>query len=423
MRATKLIDSILKSPVPNWNSVELSDISAHIQRKKGLYSRLRRVRNQPNAAKEAESIIEDVKKLCVALAQKWASRSRADLNEEISRMEARLGERENSFDSLYLGALKSQRSGLAPVPATKRRSSKPKKALHVTSAEPIANPFATVIQLSAAFSIEFCADHTHFVRAPIRAGVQPCLIELKQLDGKVKLVDALTVLPTSVVSNPVTDPIYAAYLDLIAREYDGDIRRLLDDQKVQKWTSKTPDDPPFRCAALSATRQSVFEALENSPLFGRQPFLKEGVTELVHRATTAEFWHPQHVEVCRTTIKWPEAWAILAGGMIGKSAVWVGGSGSSSMQETLERRSTTSLARKTHYDSSVNRWACAVARCHPLIDCNHRSHGRQEIFSSEIERSFLPRKSPSCKVVGTQSRLWNTSTRGSCLRSLNPAAG
>jgi hypothetical protein len=311
MRAAKLIESVLRSPVPNWDSVELADISRTIERKKRQYSGLRRIRNKPEVARELRSIIEDVEKLYSGRAHKWASRGFADLNKEISRVETQLNERENSYDLLYLAALKSQRSGLAPIATPNRRRLKPKKSSRVTAPPPTANPSPNVIQLNGAFSIEFCAEHTHFVKAPIKPGLQPCLIELKQIGGPVKLVDALTVLPLSVVSRSVTDPIYAAYLDLIGREYDTDIRQLSSDKKWQRLSAKIPDDPPFRCAALSATRQKVFEALENSKLLGEKG-LKKGVTDLVHEATKATLWHPQHIRVGITVKKWPKAWAILA---------------------------------------------------------------------------------------------------------------
>gem|GEM_PF-5849244 len=311
MRAAKLIESLLRSPVPNWDSVELGDISRTIERKKRQYSGLRSIRNKPGVAQELRSIIEDVGKLYSGRAHKWASHSLADLNKEISRVETRLKERENSFDSLYLNALKSQRSEQPVILTPKRHSFKPKKSRPAGPPSPIANPFATVMQLSTALSIEFCPDHTHFVKAPIRPGLQPCLIELQQVGGSVKLVDALTVLPCSVVSHPVTDPIYAAYLDLITREYAADIQRLSGDKKMRRLSAKTPEDPPFRCAASSATRQKVFEALENSKLLGERG-LKGSVTDLVHEATKSAPWHPQHVEVGRTAKKWLKVWAVLA---------------------------------------------------------------------------------------------------------------
>lgn len=312
VRAAKLIESVLRSPVPNWDSVELGDISRTIERKKRQYSGLRSIRNKPEVSQKLRSIIEDVEKLYFGRAHKWASRSLADLNKEICRVETRLKERENSFDSLYLNALKSQkRSCLAPVATPNRRRLKPKKCSRVTGPSPTANPFPNVIQLNGAFSIEFCTDHTHFVKAPIKPGLQPCLIELKQIDGRVKLIDALTVLPLSVVSRSVIDPIYAAYLDLIGREYDTDIRQLSSDKKVQRLSVKIPDDPPFRCAALSATREKVFEALKHSKLLGEKG-LKKGVAALVREVTKSTLWHPQHVAVERTAEKWPEAWAILA---------------------------------------------------------------------------------------------------------------
>ncbi|HEV2804774.1 MAG TPA: hypothetical protein VGW57_07585 [Chthoniobacterales bacterium] len=176
--------------------------------------------------------------------------------------------------------------------------------------------FRKVARLENAFSTEFEEAHAHFVSAPVRPGVQACLIERQNLDGSVSLIDTLIVLPSSVLRVLQTDPVYAAYLDLIGREYLADIRRLSADRQVTRWSAKTPNDAPFTCAAVSAIRQNIFAALEASRLrngrTGEGPRLSESVADLVHRVSKSTLWHPRHITIGRTAQKWRKAWAILA---------------------------------------------------------------------------------------------------------------
>ena len=269
MSARKRIEAILTSAAPDWDSVSLSDIRYYIQRQIRRYKHLRRS-IRPDAAKKAESIRDEWKKLSSALAGKRALRGLADINKAILELERKMKEPEriNPFDSYGLDALKSERDRL-------RREQPALPSRHKLQGGPLRGPgdvssslgtstkslFAKVAQLNNAFSTQFDEVHTLFVKWPIKAGVQPCLIELRQLDGTVKLIDALTVLP-SASCKEVVDPIYAAYLNLIGHEYESDIERAKNQPDIAALAAKNCSNPPFMCAALTQVRQRIFAATE-----------------------------------------------------------------------------------------------------------------------------------------------------------------
>jgi hypothetical protein len=326
MRAAQRVEAILKSPTPNWASVKLSEISACIQRKKLLYSQLRRRRGDPETSSAADAIVADVKKLYAGTVSKRSAEGLESIDEAIAAIEKKMSEpsRINPFDSDYLDALKFERARLAAQQPPRRRSGAAVPWHPVPTArhnDPAALQsqvnFAEVLQVEGAFSTEVDGDHTHFVKAPITAGVQPCLIEVQQVNGTVKLIDALTVLPTGVSYRRVVDPIYALYLDVIAREYTADVARATPDLEVRSWSVKSPNDPPFACAAVSATRQSIFAALESTQLTivngrERERRVTEAVAELVHESTKSSLWHPRHLRLEKTAQNWRKAWAVLA---------------------------------------------------------------------------------------------------------------
>lgn len=175
---------------------------------------------------------------------------------------------------------------------------------------------AKVTQLEGAFSTKFEERHTHYVEAPVRPGLQACVIELQQLDGRVKLIDALTVLPNAAPTCSLVDPIYAAFLSLIDKEYRSDIATLT--AKCMGLARKKADEPPFRCAVQCALRLNIFAAIENENST-RGPFplplsaqVKEQFSNLVESATSQTLWHPKHKIIGRTRKNWRKAWAILA---------------------------------------------------------------------------------------------------------------
>ena len=111
--------------------------------------------------------------------------------------------------------------------------------------------------------------------------MQPCLIELRQLDGTVKLIDALTVLP-SASWKEVVDPIYAAYLNLIGHEYKSDIEQDENQPDIAALAAKRCSDPPFMCAAVTPVRQRIFAATETRGLEGHlSPPVRQEVEELI----------------------------------------------------------------------------------------------------------------------------------------------
>lgn len=164
-----------------------------------------------------------------------------------------------------------------------------------------------VARLLLATSTEFTEAHDHFVSVPVIAGPQPCLIELRQPGGAVKLIDVLTMVPGHVRTEIVVDPIYAAYLRLIRRTCDRDIRLASLDPKNIQLASKTCDEPPFACAAQTELRQRVFQTIENSALTNKQQ-----VANLVHNATRDVFWHPVNIRIGPVAARRRRPWLILA---------------------------------------------------------------------------------------------------------------
>ena len=94
----------------DWDSVSLSDVRYYIQRQIRRYKHLRSS-IRPDAAKKAESIRGEWKKLSSALAGKRALRGLADIDKAILELERKMKEPEriNPFDSYELDALKSDR--------------------------------------------------------------------------------------------------------------------------------------------------------------------------------------------------------------------------------------------------------------------------------------------------------------------------
>ena len=320
MSARRRVEAILTSAAPDWGSVSLRDIRYYIQRQIRRYKHLRRS-IRPDAAKKAESIRGEWKKLSCALAGKLALRGLADIDKAILELEGKMKEPEriNPFDSYELEALKSERDRLRreqpALPPRRKLQGGPLRGPGDVSSSlgtSTASPFAKVAQLNKAFSTEFDELHTHFVKWPTKPGVQPCLIELKQLDGTVKLIDTLTVLP-SASCKEVVDPIYAAYLNLIGREYESDIEQVENRPEIKTLAAKHCSDPPFMCAALTQVRQRIFAATETREVEGRlSPLMRQEFEELVHTVTGECFWHPRHLITDRTRTKWKKAWAILA---------------------------------------------------------------------------------------------------------------
>jgi hypothetical protein len=173
--------------------------------------------------------------------------------------------------------------------------------------------FKQVAQLQGAFSTEFEDAHAHFIRMPVVSGVQPCLIELQQLDGTVRLTDALTVVPRSVPHQIAVDPIYAAFLDLVAHEYRKDVAIAKAKASNQRLATIEYSAPPFVCSAQTELRQRVFAAVEG---LQRNPNIsshqRQVVASAIHSATAEFLWHPHHLQVGRTSKQRKEAWAILA---------------------------------------------------------------------------------------------------------------
>ena len=135
------------------------------------------------------------------------------------------------------------------------------------------------------------------------------MIEIRQLDGCVKLVDTLTVLPTDPEHQNVIDPIYAAYLKLAAHEYAEDLKSLRAKSEVVHLSKKLASESPFMCGAQTELRQRIFAASENQIMSSE---IRKTVDALVHAATASPLWHPRHLITGRTANKWPEAWSILA---------------------------------------------------------------------------------------------------------------
>jgi hypothetical protein len=173
--------------------------------------------------------------------------------------------------------------------------------------------FKQVAELQGAFSTEFEGVHTHFIPVPVASGVQPCLIELRQLDGSVKLTDALTVVPRSVRHQVTVDPIYASFLDLIAHEYRKDTADAKTKAEHRRLATIQYSEPPFVCPAQSELRQRIFaviEELERNP--GISSSQRQLIAAAVHSTTSEYLWHPRHLKLGRTSHSRREAWAILA---------------------------------------------------------------------------------------------------------------
>jgi len=331
MRANKRVEAVLRSPRPNWGTLSSSDISSCILSKIERFKGLHRIpKPTASVSQAANAIVDDLKTLYPALARK---RDMAEINKKILDLERKQKElaTANPFDSIYLEALKSERVRLSrrraklPAPPPSRSLRIPTRRKHVAkklpgsaTAPPPERPFAKVSQLHDVFSTEFDDAHTHFVKSPIEPGIQPCLIELRQLDGTVKLTDALTVLPASVSCSEIVDPVYAAYLNLIGHEYESDIEEAKNRPDIQALRSKTCSEPPFSCPAQSQIRQLIFAKTEKLGFRNKRQSntlslqVRQAFDELVATATKPCFWHPRHLVIGQTRLKWQKAWAILA---------------------------------------------------------------------------------------------------------------
>jgi hypothetical protein len=326
MSATKRVEVVLRSNRPDWGSVSSKDISACIQGKIGRYTGLRRIPGGSNTvAPELKAIVDDLKQLYSVLARKRASANPVEVDEKIRDLERKGIELATAspFDSLYLKELKSARAQSRKGPLTqirpvrlataRRRTKSVGEELQTSTGDATpAKSFAKVCQLSDAFSTEFSEDHIHFVRWPIAPGIQPCLIEIKQRGGTVKLNDTLTVLPRSVPHREVLDPIYAAYLTLIGHEYQQDIAKRKGDPDIKSLAAKTYCEPPFMCAAQTQIRQRMFKTAEDHAASGLPASMRRLFDQFVEVAAEPCLWHPRHLARDLTRENWSKVWAILA---------------------------------------------------------------------------------------------------------------
>jgi hypothetical protein len=118
MTGSDLVDALLSAKTPNWDSVSLRDLTAAIQYRKRRYSYLRRFPDEPVLDGQPGALIQEIRQLYGVMVRKWSGRGLRSLDEAIASVE-RKGLDANglsSFESEYLGALKSERERIAARP-------------------------------------------------------------------------------------------------------------------------------------------------------------------------------------------------------------------------------------------------------------------------------------------------------------------
>jgi hypothetical protein len=177
-------------------------------------------------------------------------------------------------------------------------------------------PPKQIALLCLARSAEFPHPHQHYVACPVLPGAQACLVELPQPDGTVRLSDGLTVLPANAPHAPSgPDPIYAAYLGVIAAHYADQIAKANGDPRITALAATPWDKPPFLAAqqrALVESMRAMFKTLE----YGEDgPKVAPGTMpaweRLAYDFTNARFWIPRHLECGKARDAWHDQWRIL----------------------------------------------------------------------------------------------------------------
>lgn len=179
--------------------------------------------------------------------------------------------------------------------------------------------------LKHAYSPGFFEPQRHVVAYPVKRGVQPCLIIKTQPNGRLRFVDALTIVPDDVRHDtPNTNQIYTCWLGVIANFYKADIERLANErladskefeaQRILALVQRSEHRRPFRSARLHGLAQATQRLVDEWA--GGEKTKPSAVThqtwaEYQANLAAADCWYTQHLKVGEASESCVDQWRIL----------------------------------------------------------------------------------------------------------------